>query len=98
MLYNILITLYEYTSNIALNFKGDFNMEISILFCIIFIYEYIQKKNKYILLGIPLIIYCFCILPFLYEKLDKFLILSITLIVCIPICISVFRGTKSLQK
>lgn len=73
-------------------------MEISILFCIVFIYEYIRKKNKSILLGIPLIIYCFGILPFLCEKIDKFLILLITLIVCIPICISVFRGTKVLQK
>lgn len=73
-------------------------MDISILFCIVFIYEYIQKKNKSILLGIPLIIYCFGILPVLFGKIDKILILLITSIVCIPISISVFRGTKTLPK
>lgn len=73
-------------------------MEISILFCIVFIYEYIQKKNKYILLGIPLILYCFGIVPFLYEKFNKIPIILITLIVCIPICILVYRGTKTIRK
>ena len=73
-------------------------MYISILFCLIFIYEYIQKKNKSILLGIPLIIYCFIILPFLYEKLDKILIVLMTLLVCIPICIYIYNSTKPIKK
>lgn len=70
-------------------------MEISILFFIVFIYEYIEKKNKSILLGIPLIIYCFGILPFLCKKVDKISTLLITLIVCVPICISVYKNTKT---
>ena len=73
-------------------------MEISILFCMVFIYEYIQKKNKSILLGIPLIIYCFGILPFLCENFNKIQIILITLIVCIPIFTLVYCGTKTIRK
>ena len=73
-------------------------MTMSLLFSLIFIYEYIQNKNKSILLGIPLVIYCFILLPFLYEKFDKALIFLMTLLVCIPICICIYHGTKPIKK
>lgn len=73
-------------------------MEISILFFLVFIYEYIEKKNKSILLGIPLVIYCFSILPFFSQNFDKALTVLITLILCVPICISIYHGTKILRK
>lgn len=91
-------TIYFFIELNKLNYKEGFNMELSILFSIVFIYEYVEKKNKSILLGIPLIIYCFVILPLLSQKLDKVLTVLVTLIVCVPICISVYHGTKVLKK
>lgn len=71
-----------------------FDLLIVILVSSVFIFQYLKDKKKYTLLGIPLVIYCFVLIPLIQVKTNTSVTLIITLIVCIPLISIMYRGFK----